>query len=110
MGQVGRFTGAYETLDFKKYFLDFDKINRFSMSFVIKTDLTSDEVREQIRTSSTKELGGNLSERYLSLFDDIYTLTELRQILDWVSSSHALISELKEIVINCFKLEYGLLD
>ena len=106
---LGKFFQVTETLDFKKYFLDFDKVNRFSMSFVIKTDLTSDEVREQIRSNSIKELGEDLSGQYLSLFDDIYTLTELRQILDWVSYN-TLIPELKEIVINCFKLEYGLLD
>lgn len=107
---LGKFFQVTETLDFKKYFLDFDKINRVSMSFVIKTDLTSDEVRCQIRNNSIKELGEDISERYLNLFDDIYTLVELRQILSWVNSSHALILELKEIVSNCFRLEYGLLD
>lgn len=36
---LGKFFQVTETLDFKKYFLDFDKINRFKLSFVIKTDL-----------------------------------------------------------------------
>lgn len=107
---LGKFFQVTETLDFKKYFLDFDKINRFSMSFVIKTDYTPDEVRDQIRIKSIEDMGEDLSERYLILFDDIFTLNELRQILDWVSSSHDLIAELKAIVVNCFKLEYGLLD
>lgn len=107
---LGKFFQVTETLDFKKYFLDFEKINRFSMSFVIKTDLVADEVREQMRNSSIASMGEELSERYMSLFDDIYTLNELRKILDWVGSNHELTAELKAIVINCFKLEYGLLD
>lgn len=107
---LGKFFQVTETLDFKKYFLDFDKINRFSMSFVIKTDFTADEVREQIQKNSFESMGKELSEQYLILFDDIFTLNELRLILDWVSSNHDLITELKAIVINCFKLEYGLLD
>jgi hypothetical protein len=107
---LGKFFQVTETLDFKKYFLDFDKINRFQLSFVIKTDLTSDEVRDQISSTAQKSLSPDLVQRYVGLFDDIYTLNELRSILDWVQKSHELIAQLKEIIINCFKLEYGLLD
>jgi len=107
---LGKFFQVTETLDFKKYFLDFDKINRFQLSFVIKTDLTSEAVREQISSTAKKSLPSDLVQRYVSLFDDIYTLNELRIILDWVQRSNDLVSKLKEIIINCFKLEYGLLD
>lgn len=107
---IGKFFQVTETLDFKKYFLDFDKINRFSLSFVIKTGLSQDEVREQIRNNAASTMEEELLDTYMSLFDDIFTLNELRNILDWVKTSHELISSLKEIVINCFKLEYGLLD
>lgn len=107
---LGKFFQVTETLDFKKFFLDFDKVNRFPLSFVIKTDLKPDEVREQIRKASTSQIGQVQSNQYLGLFDEIYTLNELREILILVSSNHQLISELKTIIINCFKLEYGLLD
>jgi hypothetical protein len=107
---LGKFFQVTETLDFKKYFLDFEKINRFSMSFVIKTDMSVDEVRTQIKTDAEKIMPDDIVLIYLGLFDDIYTLNELNSILDWVKSTPVLIAELKEIVINCFKLEYGLLD
>ncbi len=107
---LGKFYQVTETLDFKKYFLDFDKINRFPLSFVIKTTLSSDEVREQIRRNAIKELNAVLVDTYINLFDDIYTLNELNHILDWISSSHELILQLKNIITTCFKLEYGLLD
>lgn len=107
---LGKFFQVTETLDFKKYFLDFDKINRFQLSFVIKTDLTSDEVRSQISSAAQKLLTRDLVQRYVGLFDDIYTLNELRSMLDWIQKSHELIAQLKEIIINTFKLEYGLLD
>jgi hypothetical protein len=107
---LGKFFQVTETLDFKKYFLDFDKINRFQLGFVIKTDLTSNEVRNKISSTAQKTLSPDLVQRYISLFDEIYTLNELRNILDWVQKSHELIAQLKEIIINCFKLEYGLLD
>lgn len=107
---IGKIFQVTETLDFKKYFLDFDKINRFQLSFVIKTELSSDEVREQIESTAQKSLDAKLVARYIRLFDDIYTINELKSILGWIQQSHELIIQLKEIIINCFKLEYGLLD
>ncbi len=107
---IGKFFQVTETLDFKKYFLDFEKTNRFSLSFVIKTNLSTDEVKEQIKYSAALEIKPELVDQYMSLFDDIFTLNELRRILNWVKASHEKIETLKDIIINCFKLEYGLLD
>ena len=107
---LGKFFQVTETLDFKKYFLDFEKINRFSLSFVIKTDMSIDEVRTQIEADASKNMPEAMVSIYIALFDDIFTLNELNSVLDWVKSEPHLIAELKEIVINCFKLEYGLLD
>jgi len=90
--------------------LDFDKINRFKLSFVIKTDLSSDEVRKQITLNAKKTLSPDLVGRYIELFDEIFTLNELNNILNWVQGSHELIAQLKNIVVNNFKLEYGLLE
>ena len=107
---LGKFFQVTETLDFKKYFLDFDKVNRYSMSFVIKTELSIAEVRSRIKEDSRNEFGGDLSDKYIQLFDDIFTVNELQNILEQVITSKESINELKNIVIDCFKLEYGLLD
>ena len=72
--------------------------------------MSVDEVRAQIEADAKKIMPDPMVSIYINLFDDIFTLNELNSILDWVKSSSKLISELKEIVINCFKLEYGLLD
>jgi hypothetical protein len=107
---LGKFFQVTETLDFKKYFLDFEKVNRFPLSFVIKTNMSIDEVRVQIENDAKKIMSKDKLSIYLNLFDDIYTLHELKSILDWIKSSPKLILELKKIIIQCFKLEYGLLD
>jgi len=107
---LGNFFQVTETLDFKKYFLDFDKVNRFPMSFVIKTDLTPEEVRNQIKKDALQQYSTQQVEIYMKLFDEIYTLNELRSILEEVKMSTHSVSTLKEIVVRCFKLEYGLLD
>ncbi|MBD2500281.1 type II restriction endonuclease [Anabaena azotica] len=107
---LGNFFQVTETLDFKKYFLDFEKINRFPMSFVIKTNLTQKEVRDKIKKDAVQLYSVEQVEVYMNLFEEIYTLNELRNILDQIKESHDSISQLKEIVVQCFKLEYGLLD
>jgi len=39
MKPLGRFFQVTETIDFKKYFLDIDKVSKFPMTFVVKTDI-----------------------------------------------------------------------
>lgn len=107
---IGKFFQVTESLDFKKYFLDFDKVNRFKLSFVIKTDLTISQVREKIKFDAQRALAPDAVNLYVNLFDDIFTINELNEILRRISCSHDFINQLKEIIVNCFKLEYGLLD
>ncbi len=107
---LGRFFQVTETLDFKKYFLDLDKMNRFPITFVIKTDLPNNNVLQKIRNDASKIMAPDLLEHYLGLFEEVITLNELKAILNEVSQSQILINELKETVISNYKLEYGLLD
>lgn len=107
---LGNFFQVTETLDFKKYFLDFDKVNRFPISFVIKTDSTPEQVRNQIKRDALQLYSAEQVEVYIELFEEIYTLNELRNILEDIKMSTHLVYTLKEIIVQCFKLEYGLLD
>lgn len=107
---LGKFFQVTETLDFRKYFLDFEKVNRFPLSFIIKTELTEQQVKERIRISAQKSYSIEQVDQYMTLFDEIYTLNELRDILEEISNSSDSIFQFKEIVVRQFKLEYGLLD
>jgi hypothetical protein len=106
---IGKFFQVTEVLDFRKYFLDFDKINRFPMSFVVKTEFTPEETLSIIKSNSDK-INKVLSERYMGLFDEIITLPSLREIMHSISDSNDNLNDLKRIIIENFKLEYGLLD
>lgn len=106
----GRFFQVTETLNFNKYFLDFDKTNRFPITFVIKTTLRPDQVMEQIRSDANKTYPEDEVEGYLGLFEEVITINELTSVLDEIRESPELIEELKALVINEFKLEFGMLD
>lgn len=107
---LGEFFQVTETLDFKKYFLDFDKMNKYKVNFVIKTNLTPQQVREKVYSDALISMDESLIEHYMSLFGDIYTLEQLDSILIWISKDDELIHNLTNIIINSFKLEFGLLD
>lgn len=49
MRPLGRFFQVTETLDFKKYFLDIDKIERFPLSFVIKSEESVDDLLSKLK-------------------------------------------------------------
>lgn len=107
---IGKFYQVTETLEFKKYFLDFDKMNRFPISFVIKTDLTPHQVKTKIYNDASQKMEAIKVQRYMNQFDEIITLNELRGILEKILLSADSIRELKETIISSFKLEYGMLD
>jgi hypothetical protein len=53
MKPLGRFFQVTETLDFKKYFLDIDKIQKYPITFVIKSnEPTQDLLRKCLKISS----------------------------------------------------------
>jgi hypothetical protein len=107
---IGRFFQVTEDLNFRKYFLDFEKINRFPLTFVIKTDLSPKEAMVAIRKAAVAEVATETVDRYMDLFEEVYTLNELRDILRRVAHEPESIQHLKGIIVESFKLEYGLLD
>ena len=106
----GRFFQVTETLEFSKYFLDFEKTLRFPTTFVIKTEIGSKDVLLKIERDARSSNGfsAELLDRYMGLFEEVFTLKDLREIARELSPI-----AMERIKINKelqFKLEYGLLD
>lgn len=78
---LGRFFQVTETLDFRKYFLDFEKVNRYPISFVIKVDADKDEVATRIRKDAHRsgQYSHETIELYMGLFEEIFTLEDLQR-------------------------------
>lgn len=109
---LGRIFQVTETLDFGKYFLDFEKVNRYPISFVVKVELVPADALAVIRRDALK------SERYsakqvdifMGLFEEMITLTKLRQLLAEISWDQKSVARVKAELTLQFRLEYGLLD
>jgi hypothetical protein len=48
MRPLGRFFQVTETIDARKYFLDIDKIQRFPLTFVVKSDEPVETIRGRV--------------------------------------------------------------
>ena len=55
MRPLGRFFQVTETLDVKKYFLDIDKIQRFPLTFVVKSQESPETLRALLEEQASKQ-------------------------------------------------------
>ena len=70
MKPLGRFFQVAETLDFKKYFLDIDKIQKYPITFVIKSDEEIEPLRQKIQHNANKTYSINaIVEKYMSCIE-----------------------------------------
>jgi len=101
MRPLGRFFQVTETLDFRKYFLDIDKIQRFPITFVIKTDLEATQLRIQIRHQAAKIYGvDRVVERYMASIEELINIPTLQVYLAAIAQRGELKNVLQEIIIQ----------
>lgn len=108
---LGRFFQVTEVIDFDKYFLDFEKVNRFPITFIVKTDLSENQVKESLYKSAQNKWGKeSLAQKYIDLIEEVInrpTLLAHAKIISKDIKKMELV--IKEIILQ-FQLEYGLLD
>jgi hypothetical protein len=78
MKPLGRFFQVTESIDFRKYFLDIDKIEKFPITFVIKSEDDVNALKERIRRSANEQYSvAVVVERYMSCVEEIINLPTL---------------------------------
>ena len=82
MRPLGRFFQVSETLNVKKYFLNIVKIQRYPVSFVIKTELGEDEIYEKLHSDARSLYGIKaIVKRYMESIEEIINIPKLAEIL-----------------------------
>ena len=80
MKPLGRFFQVTETTDFKKYFLDIDKIEKYPITFVIKATENTDKLLQKIRKKAEQQYSVNLIvDKYIDCIEEIINLPILRE-------------------------------
>ena len=66
--------------DYDKYLLDIDKVMHFPVTFVVKTEMTREQVSKDLETYIHAHSGGMrvMERRYREAIEEIITIHELR--------------------------------
>ncbi len=78
MKPLGRFFQVTKTLDFKKYFLDIDKIQKYPISFIIKSEESNEEFLKKIQDNANKTYSINaIVDKYMACIEEVINIPTL---------------------------------
>lgn len=99
MKPLGRFFQVTETTDFRKYFLDIDKIERYPITFVIKSDAKIEDLMIGIRKKATELYPvTTIVEKYMTCIEELINLPILIQCFNKCIENGYLPDILSEII------------
>jgi hypothetical protein len=99
MRPLGRFFQVTETIDVRKYFLDIDKLQKFPLTFVIKTSESQEDLKKAIRKQAEAAYGvEKIVERYMNCIEEIINVPELLRRFELVQKADKLGEVMDEII------------
>lgn len=110
MKPLGRFFQVTETLDFRKYFLDIEKIERYPITFVIKTNDTVSTIRSELRKNAVATYKvEKVVDKFMSCIEEIINIPILLDNLSKVIGRGGITDILDEIMQQS-KVEFNYND
>jgi hypothetical protein len=101
MRPLGRFFQVTETVDAGKYFLDIDKVQRYPITFVVKTDESSDEILKKIEVQAeAKYQIKAIVKKYIESVEEIINIPRLMDIFENVLGSGKGSNVVEEIILQ----------
>jgi hypothetical protein len=107
MQPLGRFFQVTETLDFKKYFLDIDKLQKYPITFIIKSEEDKKILLDKIRSDALKTYSvKRVVDHYMECIEEIITINNLKERFLFAVEKGYLSAILNEIIIQS-KVEFN---
>ena len=101
MKPLGRFFQVTETIDVGKYFLDIDKVQRFPITFVVKTNEDEATVREQLRKEAQQKYGVNVVvARYMEAVEEVVNIPRLLSAFETLVRDGKLPQIMDEVILQ----------
>lgn len=107
MRPPGRFFQVTEVLDFRKYFLDIDKINRFPITFVTKFDESQDELKKKILSEAKNYYDKETLTKYMKAIEEIIPIPKLIKYLEVVIKKDKSNNLIDDLIIY-YKVEFNI--
>lgn len=110
MKPLGRFFQVTETLDFRKYFLDIEKIERYPITFVIKTTDTVSSIQSELRENAIDTYKvEKVVDKFMNCIEEIINIPILLDCLSKVIEKGGIKDILDEIMLQS-KVEFSYND
>jgi hypothetical protein len=93
-------------LDFKKYFLDIDKLIHYPITFVVKQNISPEDAFKKIIEDAKEKYSSEVLKHYLDCFEEIITISVLIRILENNINNGYLEQMIEELIEQC-KVEYN---
>lgn len=107
MKPLGRFFQVTEAVDANKYFLDIDKIQKFPITFVVKSTQNTEKIKEEIRNSAIQKYKIEAVVRtYMEAVEEIINVNDLVNAFNDIVESGKLEAVMKEIILQS-KVEFN---
>ncbi|MBE8232618.1 MAG: restriction endonuclease [Endozoicomonadaceae bacterium] len=101
MKPLGRFFQVTETVDVGKYFLDIDKVQRYPITFVVKTNESSKKILDKItHQAQAKYQIKAIVKKYIKSVEEVINIPMLVKIFEQISKDGKGVSVIKEIALQ----------
>lgn len=101
MKPIGRFFQVTETVDAGKYFLDIDKVQRYPITFVVKTNESNDKIINRIvNQAKAKYQIKAIVNKYIESVEEIINIPRLMEIFEQVLETGKGANVIEEIVLQ----------
>lgn len=106
MRPLGRFFQVTETIDAGKYFLDIDKVQRYPITFVVKTYDSDDDILRRLKLQAEEKFQiKKIVNKYIDAVEEIINIPRLLEIFDEVLNSGKGHKVVEEIILQS-KVEF----
>ncbi len=107
MKPLGRFFQVTETTDVKKYFLDIDKLEKFPITFVVKSDNSIKELKKQLKENAKAQYPvKSIIKKYINCIEEIINIPILTDRFKNAVKMEYLNKILNEIIVQS-KVEFN---
>jgi len=110
MRPLGRFFQVTETTDVHKFFLDIDKVERYPVTFVVKSDDAVENLLKNMKENA-EELYPikSIVEKYMDCIEKVINIPKMVEYLDLSIKKGSLNSVIKEIILQS-KVEFNVVE
>ncbi len=101
MKPLGRLFQVTETIDAGKYFLDIDKVQKYPITFVIKTEQAAPEILNKIEEQAASKYNIKaIVKRYMESIEEVINISELMHRFDTILEQGKATTVIEEIVLQ----------